>query len=150
MNINGQHALAAGVVAISALTLSGAWPLHLILAKISTNLPWHPQLEMNLLLQEESHQRTILRACVHYTNHHTIHLHPAIDLGRTRTCNPWLRRPMPYPLGHEAFRWFLKVWLHRRFADDIMCRLKTTLTVTQPPSLNLSYTHTYHRMHHHL
>ena len=24
------------------------------------------------------------------------------DLGRTRTCNPRLRRPMPYPLGHEA------------------------------------------------
>ena len=26
----------------------------------------------------------------------------ANDLGRTRTCNPRLRRPMPYPLGHEA------------------------------------------------
>ena len=24
------------------------------------------------------------------------------DLGRTRTCNPRLRGPMPYPLGHEA------------------------------------------------
>ena len=24
------------------------------------------------------------------------------DLGRTRTCNPRLRRLMPYPLGHEA------------------------------------------------
>ena len=25
------------------------------------------------------------------------------DPGRTRTCNPRLRRPMPYPLGHGAF-----------------------------------------------
>ena len=25
------------------------------------------------------------------------------DPGRTRTCNPRLRRPMPYPLGHRAF-----------------------------------------------
>ena len=25
-----------------------------------------------------------------------------IDPGRTRTCNPRLRRPMPYPLGHGA------------------------------------------------
>ena len=25
------------------------------------------------------------------------------DPGRTRTCNPQLRRPMPYPLGHGAF-----------------------------------------------
>ena len=24
------------------------------------------------------------------------------DLGRTRTCNPRLRGPIPYPLGHEA------------------------------------------------
>ena len=24
------------------------------------------------------------------------------DPGRTRTCNPRLRRPMPYPLGHGA------------------------------------------------
>ena len=24
------------------------------------------------------------------------------DPGRTRTCSPWLRRPMPYPLGHGA------------------------------------------------
>ena len=26
----------------------------------------------------------------------------SIDPGRTRTCNPRLRRPMPYPLGHGA------------------------------------------------
>ena len=26
----------------------------------------------------------------------------AYDPGRTRTCNPRLRRPMPYPLGHGA------------------------------------------------
>ena len=25
------------------------------------------------------------------------------DPGRTRTCNPRLRRPMPYPLGHGAY-----------------------------------------------
>ena len=24
------------------------------------------------------------------------------DLGRTRTCNLWFRRPTPYPLGHRA------------------------------------------------
>ena len=32
-------------------------------------------------------------------------VHPALavhDPGRTRTCNPRLRRPMPYPLGHGA------------------------------------------------
>ena len=30
-------------------------------------------------------------------------IHRAIDdPGRTRTCNPRLRRPMPYPLGHGA------------------------------------------------
>ena len=28
------------------------------------------------------------------------------DPGRTRTCNPRLRRPMPYPLGHGALCWF--------------------------------------------
>ena len=27
---------------------------------------------------------------------------PQNDPGRTRTCNPRLRRPMPYPLGHGA------------------------------------------------
>ena len=27
------------------------------------------------------------------------------DPGRTRTYNPRLRRPMPYPLGHGAFWW---------------------------------------------
>ena len=24
------------------------------------------------------------------------------DPGRTRTCNPWIRSPVPYPLGHRA------------------------------------------------
>jgi hypothetical protein len=28
------------------------------------------------------------------------------DPGRTRTCNLWLRRPTPYPLGHRANRTF--------------------------------------------
>ena len=37
------------------------------------------------------------RSCLVW--YHTI----ANDPGRTRTCNPWLRRPMPYPLGHGAF-----------------------------------------------
>ena len=37
------------------------------------------------------------------------------DLGRTRTCNPRLRRPMPYPLGHEA----LSVAFENG-ADDLM------------------------------
>ena len=39
------------------------------------------------------------------------------DPGRTRTCNPRLRRPMPYPLGHGAF-WRLSIrGLRRRFED---------------------------------
>ena len=29
-------------------------------------------------------------------------MHEQDDPGRTRTCNPQLRRPMPYPLGHGA------------------------------------------------
>ena len=29
-------------------------------------------------------------------------MHEQDDPGRTRTCNPRLRRPMPYPLGHGA------------------------------------------------
>ena len=42
---------------------------------------------------------------------HFLHFVPSIlsslqrcwsDLGRTRACNPRLRGPMPYPLGHEA------------------------------------------------
>ena len=33
----------------------------------------------------------------------------SIDPGRTRTCNPRLRRPMPYPLGHGAM--FLYLWI---------------------------------------
>ena len=31
------------------------------------------------------------------------------DPGRTRTCNPRLRRPMPYPLGHRASELFHKM-----------------------------------------
>lgn len=31
------------------------------------------------------------------------------DLGRTRTCNPRLRGPMPYPLGHEAYVIFVDI-----------------------------------------
>jgi hypothetical protein len=52
----------------------------------------------------------------------------ANDLGRTRTCNPRLRGPMPYPLGHEA-NWnkfiFADIWFHdfvikkRCQADDL-------------------------------
>ena len=34
--------------------------------------------------------------CIHPT------MPPPHDPGRTRTCNPQLRRPMPYPLGHGA------------------------------------------------
>ena len=39
-----------------------------------------------------------------YTQAHALsHLAISInDPGRTRTCNPRLRRPMPYPLGHGA------------------------------------------------
>ena len=39
------------------------------------------------------------------------------DLGRTRTCNPRLRRPMPYPLGHEALSVAFEIG-----ADDLMYR----------------------------
>ena len=34
------------------------------------------------------------------------------DLGRTRTCNPRLRGPMPYPLGHEAAASFVLCYTH--------------------------------------
>ena len=31
------------------------------------------------------------------------------DPCRTRTCNPWLRGPMPYPLGQQANNSFLSL-----------------------------------------
>ena len=35
------------------------------------------------------------------------------DLGRTRACSPRFRRPMPYPLGHEARCWATNCGLAR-------------------------------------
>ena len=45
--------------------------------------------------------------CHHHRTMSTIHPYSTSkcqenDPGRTRTCNPRLRRPMPYPLGHGA------------------------------------------------
>ena len=44
--------------------------------------------------------------CLHWALEAT-----AITLGGTRTHNPWLRRPVPYPLGHQGtcsvIRWLL-------------------------------------------
>ena len=39
----------------------------------------------------------------------TLPIHKAIDPGRTRACNPRLRRPMPYPLGHGATSFHISI-----------------------------------------
>ncbi len=45
------------------------------------------------------------------------------DPGRTRTCNPRLRRPMPYPLGHGAFCSLLRISLQvDRLRRPLLCR----------------------------
>ena len=40
------------------------------------------------------------------------------DPGRTRTCNPRLRRPMPYPLGHGALMSLL-IMQHEKARDGL-------------------------------
>ena len=40
------------------------------------------------------------------------------DPGRTRTCNPRLRRPMPYPLGHGALMSLL-IMQHEKARDAL-------------------------------
>ena len=44
-----------------------------------------------------------------------------IDPGRTRTCNPRLRRPMPYPLGHGAscWRYAIRFWAKEKSTDVV-------------------------------
>lgn len=50
------------------------------------------------------------------------------DLGRTRTCNPRLRGPMPYPLSHEAaaFLFFLCVQCHPVIAKPFLFIFEAT------------------------
>ena len=51
----------------------------------------------------------------------------ANDPGRTRTCNPRLRGPMPYPLGHGAFdKIFIANYglkLHMTYAHQLILNL---------------------------
>ena len=42
------------------------------------------------------------RICQRHCCHFSMRIVIQNDPGRTRTCNPRLRRPMPYPLGHGA------------------------------------------------
>ena len=52
------------------------------------------------------------------------------DPGRTRTCNPRLRGPMPYPLGHGA------VNTHQRYCKQTQAHPKTTTQTQQPNDTN--------------
>jgi hypothetical protein len=50
-----------------------------------------------------THTHTHIRNTDVHTNTQTFTSTLQVDPGRTRTCNPRLRRPMPYPLGHGAW-----------------------------------------------
>ena len=55
--------------------------------------------------------------------------HHSIDPGRTRTCNPRLRRPMPYPLGHGASE-FIRGYAHHAIGNAAAAKLAALLMVS--------------------
>ena len=66
-----------------------------------------------------------------------------IDPGRTRTCNPRLRRPMPYPLGHGAKCIMIKTYFQATSKKHSCRRTSCTSTGLLPLSKDGKFPHAH-------